>query len=332
MIDPSKALSWLNAIDNCSHLNHRDWQLIGAMGKSTLSESRIAQIVESLRTNAHSSVDPLRKAEIMLYCASIGHWRKWYAQAARDAMEAVISCDADNHRCAVALWILGIVQWEMFQNREAYITWAEARKIFKKCQAIFQRSPNVDDWYEEPLWQMEVELVAKPEEITSWLNHFEPSSLRSQTVQVVKSMREKIRQQAYPSIYVLMQDLQEAIRWSEKLYERAEIYLEFGLATYQMRNSHFASELLRKAVRDFYPGVGTYHKQVVARCMLGAVEWMHKTSRSQAAADWLRCLDEFEDLRWWSDRDNFQERVEWYSERQAILRSALLERVKPPQP
>lgn len=330
MIDIFEALSWLNAIDNnCSHLNNGDRQLIGAIGQSRLSDFGIERILERLRGDAHSSHDSLREAEILLYCASIGQWRGWSPQAARDAREAVICYDNDRHRQAVALWILGKVQWEMLQNHEAYRNWAEARKIFKQCQ--LQRSRNAKDWYKNPLDQMDVEMVARPEEISTWLNRFEHSSLRPPTGQVIKSMREKIRQQRYPSIYVLMQDLQEANRWSERIHERAEVYLEFGLATYQIGNSHFAIELLRKAVQDFYPGVGNYHKQVVARCMLGAVEWMHKSSRKQAAADWLRCFDQFENLRWCADRDNLQEKEEWYAKRCNILTSALLERVKPPK-
>jgi tetratricopeptide (TPR) repeat protein len=306
MIDTSKALRWLNAVDNYSHLNNEDRQLMRAISQSGLSDFGIEQILDKLRNDAHSSGDPLRTAEILLYCAAIGHWRGWCPQAARDAIKSVISYDADEHRRAVALWILGIVQWEMLQNYEGYRNWAEAKKIFKRCQIPLQRSPNAKDWYRDPIEQMEVELVARPEEISTWLNRFQRSSLRTPTGRAVKSMREKIRQQAYPNIYGLMQDLQEADSRSESLHERAEIYLEFGLATYQIGNSRFAIELLRKAVSDFYPGVGTYHKQVVARCMLGAVEWMHKSLLKQAAADWLCCFDEFEQLRWSADRDIFR--------------------------
>ena len=331
MIDSSRALRWLNAIDNRSHLNKEDRQLIAAMGQTGISAFEIERRLERLRAQAHSSGDPLRTAEIMLYCASVAHWRKCCPQAARDAIEAVIWYDADKHRRAVALWILGIVQWEMLQNHEAYRNWAEARKSFKQCQNSSPRTRMEKDWYKDPIEEMEVDLVARPEEISNWLNRFERPSLGPRTWRVVNSMREKVRGQAHPSIYVLIQDLQEAIRWSERIYERAEIYLEFGLAMYQMGNSFFAIELLRKAVSDFYPGVGAYHKQVVARCMLGAVEWMHKSSLKQASTDWLCCFDQFEALRWSADRDNLQEKEEWYSDRCSILTSALLARVKPPK-
>jgi hypothetical protein len=95
--------------------------------------------------------------------------------------------------------------------------------------------------------------------------------------------------------------------------------------------SHFAIELLRKAVIHFYPGTGTYHKQVIARCMLGSVEWVYQLAQNQAAEDWKRCIDEFENLRAWADQDNFPDKEVWYTEHREILVSALLERVKPPE-
>ena len=329
MIDTFRALGWLNAVDNCSHLNNEDCRFLRGIGQLGLFDYRIEPSLETFRTMARSSSDALRKAEILLYCAAIGHARGWNPRAARDAIEALISYDMDRHRQAVALWILGTTQWEMLQNHEAYRNWAEARKIFKQCQTPVQLSSRAEDWYREPIFQMEVELVARPEEISTWLNRFERSSLGILTGQIVTRVRESTRQRAYPSIYILMQDLQAAINRCNSLYERAEIYLEFGLATYQLRHSHFAIELLRKAVLNFYPGIGTYHKQVVTRCMLGALEWMHPACHSQAAADWLRCIDEFANLRECADRDHFHEKAEWYSLHHDILQSALLEWVKP---
>jgi tetratricopeptide (TPR) repeat protein len=330
MIDAFKALGWLNVVDSCSHLDTEDRRLIGSIGRLGLFDSRIEAILERLRISAHSHSDSLRKAEVLLYCAAIGHSRGWNPQAARDAIEAVISYDMDHHRCAVARWILGIMQWEMLQNHDAYQNWAGAKRMFQQCQTANQRAANAMNWYTDPIFQMDVELIARPEEISTWINCFERSSLGIPTGQIVNRVRENVRQRAYPSIYVLMQDLQQANNCSERLHERAEIYLEFGLATYQLGNSYFAIDLLRNAVLNFYPGIGTYHKQVVARCMLGALEWMHKACHNQAAADWMRCIDEFEKLQQWANRDNFHQKAEWYERRCEILRAALLEWVKPP--
>jgi hypothetical protein len=173
---------------------------------------------------------------------------------------------------------------------------------------------------------MDIWLAERPEEILTWLNYFEPSSLRPPTQQVVKQVQDKIRQQAYPNVYALMTDLQEANSRSEGFYERAEIYLEFGLALYQMGNVHFAIELLRRSVQSFFPGIGTYHKQAVARCMLGALEWMNNLSRKQADQDWRSSIGDFDNLRLSASRDNHPTKIDWYAEHSAILHAALLEK------
>jgi tetratricopeptide (TPR) repeat protein len=231
---------------------------------------------------------------------------------------------------------LGMTQWKMFQNYEAYRNWAEARKIFKERQILFQNFPDERAWYKNQLRRMNADLARRPEEIWTWLNWFERSSLRPPTQQVIDCVQEKIRGHAYPNVYALMQDLQEANRRCKGGYEQAEIFLEFGLAIYEMGNTHFAIELLRKSVLHFFPGVGTYHKQVVARCMLGAVEWMDGRSHNQAEADWTRCIEEFEKLGQWANQDNNPTKKEWYTEHSVILCDALLDQRRknpgPPSP
>lgn len=324
-MDIFKALGWLKAIDQCSYLNNEHRRLIGAAGKFMLPDSSVNPVLERLRNVAHSSDHPLEKAEILLYCAAIGHWRRCFPDAARDASEAVISYNNDDHRRAVALWMLGMAQWEMLENYEAHKNALEAKKIFEQRKILFQHFPDEKDWYKNRIWEMDVAIAAYPEEIASWLNCFERSSLRPPTQHIVRCMRENVRQHTYPNVYVLMQDLQEANRLSKEIYERAELCLEFGLAVYQLGNKHFAIELLRNAVKNFHPGIGSYHKQVVARCLVGAVEWRQTSSRKQAEANWKRCTDEFEDLQRWADRDQLQDKVEWYAHHREILQAALLE-------
>jgi tetratricopeptide (TPR) repeat protein len=326
MLDAFKALGWLNAIDHGSHLNNEARRLIRAAAGFSPQDTRVKLILERLRSLAHSLGDPLETAEILLCCAAIGKWRGWCPQAARDATEAVLCYDDDDHRRAVALWMQGIIQWEMHQNHDAYRNCTGAKELFRKRQLLFQHFPEEDAWYKNQIRQMEVYLVTRPEEVWTWLNYFEPSSLKPPTKQVVECVQDRIRGQTYQNVYALMQDLQEANRQCAGVYERAEIYLEFGLAVYQLGNTHYAIELLRKAVQYFYPGIGSYHKQVIARCMLGAVEWMQPFTHKQAAVDWKRCIAEFEDLRRWADRDNLQKKEEWYAQHCEILRAALLER------
>lgn len=328
MIDIFEALSWLNVIDNSSYLNNEVLRLSRNTRKLNRFDRKLSLMVERLRNAGQSSGDPLEKAEIFLHCAAIEYWRGWFPRAAWDAHEAVILYKNYDHRRAVAFWMLGTAQWKILRNHNAYASWDEARKIFQKRQTFFQHFAQERDWYKNRIWQMEVQLAARPEEIRTWLNRFEDSNLTSLSQQVVNCVEEKIRRQAYPNVYALIQDLLVANKRSDGTYEKAEVYLSFGLALYQLGHLHFAIELLRTAVPSFCPGTGTYHKQVVARCMSGAVEWMYKPARHQAIVDWTCSIEEFEKLRRWASRDNNQTKRDWYTERRRILCAALSERLR----
>jgi tetratricopeptide (TPR) repeat protein len=227
----------------------------------------------------------------------------------------------------VALWILGAAQWEMFQNHAAYENWDNARTIFQQQLVFFQHSPLNTNQHKDRIRRMDVQLATRPEEIMTWLNHFEDSSLQLLTQPIVRRVREKIRKQECPNIYVLMQDLQDANQMCRNAYEKAEIYLEFGLAIYQLGNLYSAIDLLRKAGERFYPGIGTYHKEVVARCMLGAVEWMNEPPHDQAIADWTVSIEDFEKLRTLANRNNDFKKRDWYTHHRRILCAALDERL-----
>lgn len=332
MIDIFDALGWLNAIDRRTYLSSEATRLVKIARMVSLKDASVRPLLLRLRNKARSSKNSLERAELLINCAVIGEWRGWMPEAFRDATAALNACDKDNHRRAVALWILGMVQWETDQNHEAYKSWATARELFREQQKLFRHHPQEESWYGNRIREMDIELVARPEEIGTWLNHFERPSLRPKTEQIVRRVQEKARNHTYLNAYALMRDLEEARNNSEEFHEAAEVALEFGLAIYQIGNTHVAIELLRKAVRDFYPGFGVYHKQTVARCMLGAVEWQEKPFHNQAATHWNRCLEEFEKLRWWAERDRCLEKEKWYARRCDILRAALLDRVRPPTP
>jgi tetratricopeptide (TPR) repeat protein len=331
VIDIFEALGWLNEIDNLSYLNYEAFQLISEARRCSLSDREVRQIVRSLRIIGRSSMEPFQKGETLLHCAAIQYSRNWFPQAFRDALDTVPLYQEDDYRRAVAFWLIGATQWNMLHNHAAYSNWDKARKLFQKQQIFFQQSALDVEQHKSRIRRMEVQLAARPEESMTWLNLFEESSLRLPVESVVKCVREKVRKQECQNSYELMQDFQEANRRSKNVYERAEISLEFGLAIYQLGNVHCAIDLMRKAVQNFYPGVGTYHKQVVARCMLGAMEWMNQPPDAQAEEDWTQTIEGLEKLRTIADRNNDFQRRTWYTDHRRILKEALDEQLPHPR-
>jgi tetratricopeptide (TPR) repeat protein len=329
MNDCFEALSWLNQPDSETYLDEESRQLIKRARQIGQPDHQVSRITERLRNAARLSEESRQKGEILLYCAAIESGRGRYPRSALDANQAVISYEKDEHRRAVALWVLGNAQWKMLRNYEAYASWEEARKTFHTRRKNFEPLPK-SSWYKKTIRQMDVKFAGHPEEILNWLNCFEESSLSVPCQQVVKSVEKKIRTQTYQNINHLMEDFQTAKKLSREIYERAEIYLRFGLAIYQLGNLYSAIEWLSTAVQKFDSGIGTYHKQVVARCIVGAVEWMYEPTHNHAIVDWTRSVEEFEDLRVCASRDNNQTKREWYTQHRAILHTALSDRLRLP--
>ena len=329
MINSFEALEWLNAIDDNSRLTDTERGLSIAARDVSNTDNEARQILADLRNAGLASSDPFEWAEVALNLAAIEYWLEWYAEVVQDAREAFRIYRNDDHRYAVTQWILGIAQWRISQNHDAYRNCDAAREFFRRRARELQNRSHLMDWYGAWAWQMDLELAARPEEIYTWLNRFreEPTSLSASSRQLENRITENISQQRYSDVYALMRDIQQLNQWSTVLYERAEVFFECGLAAYQMGNLGLAIELLKKAVLDFSPGLGHNHKQVIARCMLGAIKWLHADLRNQAAVDWRRCIEEFKELMVQTDYANNQVLRQWYAERIALLEAALSERL-----
>jgi tetratricopeptide (TPR) repeat protein len=329
MIGIFEALDWLNAIDGNSCLTDTERGLSMAARVVSNSEDDVRRIHNRLRNLGQRSRDPEETAEVALHIAAIEYWREWFFDAVQNTRQAVSTYRSDNHRRAVAQWISGMAQWRVSQNDDAFTSWREARRTFQDRQSELRNSPNLRAWYEAWTWQMDLELTAKPEEIYTWLNWFadDATSLSLSSGQLVRSIVDNIRRLRYSEVYPLIRDIQQINRWSTVIYERAEVFFECGLAAYQIGNLDLAIELLQRAMLDFAPGIGNNHKQVVARCMLGAVEWLKPDNRNQASTGWRRCIEEFRELMLRADQRNDQQTRQWYADRIALLEAALSERL-----
>lgn len=174
---------------------------------------------------------------------------------------------------------------------------------------------------------MATNLEPTPEEIFTWLNEFEESYLSPTSQQYIDAIGERIDQGTYADALDLLDDLQELTRFDGELYERAEVFFESGFAYYRMGYMNLAIAALKHAVLEFASGKGNNHKQVLARCMLGAMYWQDDCDRLQAINEWKRCVKELAALRLQADREDRQTRAEWYADQHAMLQAALAARV-----
>jgi tetratricopeptide (TPR) repeat protein len=324
LIPVFEVLGWLNKFDS-SHLSVTANRLTRRARDVSRSHQDVQQTLNHLQGVARATTDSLEKAEIWIHIAAVAYWCKWFSQAIHYAEKAVNSYQNDDHRSAVALWILGMPRWEILQNPIAYMNWNEARNCFRDRRIFFRHSRVEREWYKDRLRQMEIELATKPEEVFNWLNKpgFGVSKLTMPSEQLVDAIQNKIRQQVYPDVYSLMNDLQDIVKWSRELYEGPEAILVCGLAAYQMGNLSSAAELLEEAVTKFPSTKYNNHEQIIARWMLGAVEWKIKNDQKKTIDRWRRCINDLEDLRQYADQNNMQPQKKWYADRRSILQAAM---------
>jgi tetratricopeptide (TPR) repeat protein len=166
-----------------------------------------------------------------------------------------------------------------------------------------------------------------PEEIFTWLNEFEESYLSPTSEQYVRAIDARIDQGMYADAFDLLDNLQQLTRYDGEFHERAEVFFESGFAYYRMGYMNLAVDALKHAVLELPSGKGNNHKQVVARCLLGAMLWHDECDLNQAIIEWKRCVKELAALRLQADRDNKQTRAEWYADQHAVLVAALAVRV-----
>lgn len=323
MIEIFRALDWLNEFD-VSNLAPASRSLISLGRDVGLPDSERAAMIRNLQALARVSRNTFEVAEIFLHCAVLEYWRDNFSKARNFARRAIKGYQNDNHREAVARWIGGMSRWKIGENDRAYADWDGARVCFRDCYDSFRNLSPRRIWYEERIQEMNIDLATKPEEIYGWLNRYDGSNLSEQSWDILNRVQKKIRQRDYSEIYELFQMLQDMNRWSRDLYERAEAYWECGFDSYRSGNLPLAIEFLRKAVPEFAPGMGNNHKQVMARWMLGCLEWMGNDAQNRLARnDWMRCIFELDQLRLEADRNNDQNRKKWYADRRAILQDAL---------
>jgi tetratricopeptide (TPR) repeat protein len=174
---------------------------------------------------------------------------------------------------------------------------------------------------------MATNLEPTPEQIFGWLNEFEESYLSPTSNQYIDGIDKRISQGTYADAFDLLDDLQQLTRYNGELHERAEVFFESGFAYYRMGYMNLAVDALKHAVLEFPSGKGNNHKQVVARCLLGAMQWHDDCDRNQAIIGWKRCVKELAALRLQADRENKQTKAEWYADQHAVLEAALATRV-----
>ena len=141
-----------------------------------------------------------------------------------------------------------------------------------------------------------------------WLNQFQGSSL-SRTEMILRDnifnkVNSNDNKEAHKKIKILLSYDSE----SKNQFQRGEIWLESGMAIYEMGDMFNAIVHFEKAVNHFPP---ESHEHAIALWMLGSVQW-EIGKNADASRNWETTIDEFRALEKISEESRRMNEMDWY--------------------
>jgi tetratricopeptide (TPR) repeat protein len=332
MSDFDQIVPWLYRFDQSNIKSAK--ALMDSINDVRIDASKHNQLMEITLAAAEKIVDPLEEAEVKTLCAR----DYWSRRRSDETLVKALSCltSAVNiygnkseaifmHRCAVTLWLRGIVQWEMNHNYEAYDDWKNACVLFNKlAEDSAKRSAmgNKDErvlWYRERLEWMRVSLACTAEEAYTWLNELEPGCLGRDLVEVRNWIVDGIKKPSAINVNQQIRNLMELLARRSNLCEKAEAFLECGLAKYHLQDYGESIQFLQMSVSTYKPDS---HQQMVARWILGIVMMKDIPRFKDGLQEWVICIEDAGRLEERAHWANDRQRVEWYGEKLAIMKQA----------
>ena len=325
MHSPREALTRLNIYDH-SYLNIPSKAWIEQISQAGEAGVDLDQEIKEVFGHSQVLVNPWGYAEFLLNLAVFEFEHGRFKVSHEHILTALRIYPPESHRQAIALWILGWVEWVRSDPYKAYSHWMQVRQIYLVLhqQSLEQRQMAYVAFYLDCLKEINIEMFSRMEELYSCLNAHEPSHLADAAKSLVNVLRLVALEGNSKKVYQQVGLLQKVAQGSEDYLEAIEILVECGLALYQVKNFSNAGSTLRRAAAGFPPGS---HRQAVARWMAGIAQWQVPSERDNAINNWQQSIKDFEELEKKAGRSRNLDRAAWYAERIDVMKLALAQKI-----
>jgi tetratricopeptide (TPR) repeat protein len=159
--------------------------------------------------------------------------------------------------------------------------------------------------------------------VFSWLKIFRGSKLVTPATILRDQIVTNIKNNEFSKAYKKIDYLEACAGELDNIVDCGDIWVEIGMALYQMGNLLKAEEYWKKAVND-YPAC---HECAVARWLLGTAQWQNDTSHKFAMNNWNATIRGFRELADEAERDRLEDAFNWYEARIPELEKCLAEQI-----
>jgi hypothetical protein len=325
MITADQLIYWLNW-EQPSHLSRASLAMLREITAPGTKEERKQFLLDEVENCSRETADPLERAEVLVYCSKEWLQRSCLEKARNLAQDAKFIYESkkekEQHRQAVAAWIMHFILLKQFEYVSAFSNARMARVNFQKQAEIYKSQVNDDrmNWYHERINEMTADLAAYPEEAYEWLTKFSGSHLSGAAQDIKNSITANIQKKNYSLAYQQMDTLCQVTQKVIDIRETSEAFAFCGLAAKQMGNIHQSVYLLKKAQST---GTQTSHEYACIRWMLGLIQMRMQGEYSKGIANLETSILKFEALQDNVDHQNKTDTREWYAIQIVAMRKVL---------
>lgn len=317
-------------------LNHFDASSLGLQSREYLDQAADDQtpsvtrhvVIEKLLEHARVSLKPLEYAEANFMAGVIFADKEGNHRQSQAAFErALAGFEGDEHRRAVALWAVGMMERKNLQAGAGYRSWQMAFEIFDSIAERHKLAGQAErlqlaPWYQERADRMQKEIALTVEYGYTLLDRFEPSPLDEITKALVRKAIKLTDGQQYASAYAVLRQVCKHSRLAEDYLNTPAGLLECGLVCYQAGFQEAACDFLHEAIEKYPP---LSHRQAAACWMYGCMlagDLDHLDEIHLALTFLQNALNIFAYLEKRSTEQNSKKKMIWYTEQRKMLEAA----------
>lgn len=161
-------------------------------------------------------------------------------------------------------------------------------------------------------------------DVFRWLNRFEGSKLTSLDRILLDLVKQKITEGKFSDADRVIEYLKSYQKTREDAFEKGEIWVECGLAYYDIGDPFKVVKSLKMAKKEF---TASSHKRAVACWMLGTIQWDIENDNAEALINWKWAIEDFDLLEKIAEQDRRVKERNWYVERILEMEDNLQEKI-----
>jgi tetratricopeptide (TPR) repeat protein len=222
----------------------------------------------------------------------------------------------------VVHWLNASVFWQMKGVFSSYSCYCKSRDIFKaqyKTYTLQGAAPTVT-WFGDVLVEMNVHLACHPEEVVSWMRHFNQPQITPGEKAISLRIKDDIKNRNFGDAASELKAFIQLAGNASQPAERGNVYFQSAISYYEMEQFEESIKHCSRAALEYKTDK---HALACVLWLQGLAEYNFHEKWTAAIDDWQKAIDLIKDL----GVNGYPRQKSWYRELAPVLERAFQDRL-----